>query len=88
MSRPFGKPVFSDPYSRQLLGLRVVTRPKDMLKMRSKLAFLPRLYLEPILIGPRCRPRTRDLNVCLCEFNWVLRTLPLAMWMMRCCQRT
>jgi hypothetical protein len=42
---------FSDPYSRQLLARRVVSRPKEMLKMRSELAFVLRLYLEPILIG-------------------------------------
>lgn len=43
--------VFSDPYSRQLLARRVVSRPKAMLKMRSELAFLLRLYLEPILMS-------------------------------------
>jgi hypothetical protein len=43
--------LFSDPYSRQLLARRVVSRPKEMLKMRSELAFLLRLYLEPILMG-------------------------------------
>ena len=42
---------FSDPYSRQLLARRVVSRPKDMLTMRSELAFLMRLYLEPILMS-------------------------------------
>ena len=42
---------FSDPYSRQLLARRVVSRPKEMLKMRSEMAFLLRLYLEPILIS-------------------------------------
>src|SRR6266849_4021122 len=42
---------FSDPYSRQLLARRVVSRPKDLLKMRSELAFVLRLYLEPILLG-------------------------------------
>ena len=43
--------LFSDPYSRQLLARRVVSRPKEMLKMRSELAFLLRLYLEPILVS-------------------------------------
>jgi len=42
---------FSDPFSRQLLARRVVSRPKEMLKLRSELAFVLRLYLEPILIG-------------------------------------
>ena len=42
---------FSDPFSRQLLTRRVVSRPKEMLKLRSELAFVLRLYLEPILIG-------------------------------------
>src|SRR2546425_694387 len=42
---------FSDPYSRQLLARRVVSRPRDLLKMRSELAFVLRLYLEPILLG-------------------------------------
>lgn len=41
---------FSDPYSRQLLARRVVSRPKGMIKIRSELAFLLRLYLEPILM--------------------------------------
>ena len=42
---------FSDPYSRQLLARRVVSRPKEMLTMRGEIAFLLRLYLEPILIS-------------------------------------
>jgi hypothetical protein len=42
---------FSDPYSRQLLARRVVSRPKEMLKMRSELAFLLKLYVEPILMS-------------------------------------
>jgi hypothetical protein len=42
---------FSDPFSRQLLARRVVSRPKEMLKIRGELAFVLRLYLEPILIG-------------------------------------
>ena len=42
---------FSDPYSRQLLARRVVSRPKEMLMMRSEIAFLMRLYLEPILMS-------------------------------------
>jgi hypothetical protein len=42
---------FSDPYSRQLLGRRVVSRPKNLLRMRSELAFVLRLYLEPILLS-------------------------------------
>ena len=42
---------FSDPYSRQLLARRVVSRPKEMLMMRSEIAFLLRLYLEPILMS-------------------------------------
>jgi len=42
--------MFSDTYSRQLLARRVVSRPKEMLTIRSELAFLLRLYLEPILM--------------------------------------
>jgi hypothetical protein len=42
---------FSDPFSRQLLTRQVVSRPKEMLNERSELAFVLRLYLEPILIG-------------------------------------
>lgn len=42
---------FSDTYSRQLLGRRVVTRSKDLLTHRNELGFLIRLYLEPILMG-------------------------------------
>jgi hypothetical protein len=42
---------FSDPYTRQLLGRRVVSRPKNLLRMRSELAFVLRLYLEPILLS-------------------------------------
>ena len=42
---------FSDPYTRQLLSRRVVSRPKNLLKMRSELAFVLRLYLEPILLS-------------------------------------
>ena len=38
-------------YTRQLLGRRVVSRPKNLLRMRSELAFVLRLYLEPILLS-------------------------------------
>lgn len=42
---------FSETFSRQLLARRTVSRPREMLTHRSELAFLLRLYLEPILIG-------------------------------------
>lgn len=41
---------FSDPYSRQLLARRVITRSKELITTRSDLAFLTHLYIEPILI--------------------------------------
>jgi hypothetical protein len=68
--------LFSDPYSRQLLARRVVTRPKEMLKMRSELAFLLRLYLEPILIG---RGVGREHSIELLNLIRVLN-LPPAGW--------
>lgn len=67
---------FSDPYSRQLLARRVVSRPKDMLKMRSELAFLLRLYLEPILIG---RGAGREHAIELLNLIKILN-LPAAGW--------
>src|SRR6266849_463742 len=67
---------FSDPYSRQLLARRVVSRPKDMLKMRSELALLLRLYLEPILIG---RGVGRQHSIELLNLIQVLN-LPAAGW--------
>ena len=68
--------LFSDPYSRQLLARRVVTRPKEMLKMRGELAFLLRLYLEPILIG---RGVGREHSIELLNLIRVLN-LPSAGW--------
>ena len=68
--------LFSDPYSRQLLARRVVTRPKEMLKMRSELAFLLRLYLEPIVIG---RGVGREHSIELLNLIRVLN-LPPAGW--------
>ncbi len=68
--------LFSDPYSRQLLARRVVTRPKEMLKMRSELAFLLRLYLEPILIS---RGMGREHSIELLNLIRVLN-LPTAGW--------
>jgi len=68
--------VFSDPYSRQLLARRVVSRPKEMLKMRSELAFLLRLYLEPILMG---RGLGRDHSIELRNLIQVLK-VPAAGW--------
>jgi len=68
--------LFSDPYSRQLLARRVVTRPKDTLKMRSELAFLLRLYIEPILIG---RGIGREHSIELLNLIRVLN-LPAAGW--------
>lgn len=41
---------FSDPYSRQLLARRVITRSKELITTKSDLAFLTHLYIEPILI--------------------------------------
>ena len=67
---------FSDPYSRQLLARRVVSRHKQMLKMRSELAFLLRLYLEPILIG---RGVEREHAIELLNLIKVLN-LPAAGW--------
>ena len=67
---------FSDPFSRQLLARRVVSRPKEMLKLRSELAFVLRLYLEPILIG---RGIGRDHSIELLNLIRVLN-LPNAGW--------
>jgi hypothetical protein len=67
---------FSDPYSRQLLARRVVSRPKDLLKMRSELAFVLRLYLEPILIS---RGIGREHSIELLNLIKVLN-LPAAGW--------
>lgn len=68
--------LFSDPYSRQLLARRVVTRPKEMLKMRGELAFLLRLYLEPILIS---RGKGREHSIELVNLIRVLN-LPTVGW--------
>lgn len=67
---------FSDPYSRQLLARRVVSRPKDLLKMRSELAFVLRLYLEPILLA---RGSGREHSIELQNLIKVLN-LPAAGW--------
>jgi hypothetical protein len=67
---------FSDPFSRQLLARRVVSRPKEMLKLRSELAFVLRLYLEPILIG---RGIGRDHSIELLNLIRILN-LPNAGW--------
>jgi hypothetical protein len=67
---------FSDPFSRQLLARRVVSRPKEMLKLRSELAFVLRLYLEPILIGRGIR---RDHSIELLNLIRILN-LPNAGW--------
>jgi hypothetical protein len=68
--------LFSDPYSRQLLSRRVVSRPKEMLTMRSELAFLLRLYLEPILMS---RGVGGEHSIELLNLIRVLN-LPLACW--------
>ena len=67
---------FSDLFSRQLLARRVVSRPKEMLKLRSELAFVLRLYLEPILIG---RGIGQDHSIELLNLIRVLN-LPNAAW--------
>ncbi len=67
---------FSDPFSRQLLTRRVVSRPKEILKIRSELAFMIRLYLEPILIA---RGMGRNHSIELLNLIRVL-TLPNAGW--------
>lgn len=67
---------FSDPYSRQLVARRVVSRPKDLLKVRSELAFVVRLYLEPILLG---RGIGREHSIELLNLIRVLN-LPAAGW--------
>jgi len=40
---------FSHQYSFQLLSRRVVTRPKEITKIKSEMAFLLRLYIESII---------------------------------------
>jgi len=67
---------FSDPFSRQLLTRRVVSRPKEILKLRSELPFVLRLYLEPILIG---RGIGREHSIELLNLTRVLN-LPNAGW--------
>jgi hypothetical protein len=67
---------FSDTFSRQLLARRVVSQPKEMLKLRSELAFVLRLYLEPILIG---RGVGREHSIELLNLIRVLN-LPNADW--------
>lgn len=67
---------FSDPYSRQLLARRVVSRPRELLKMRSELAFVLRLYLEPILLARRTG---KEHSIGLVKLINVLN-LPAAGW--------
>jgi hypothetical protein len=67
---------FSDPYSRQLVARRVVSRPKELLRMRSELAFVLRLYLEPILIS---RGVGKEHSVSLMKLIQILN-LPPAGW--------
>src|ERR1017187_4543943 len=70
------KVMFSDTYSRQLLARRVVSRPKEMLTIRSELAFLLRLYLEPILMK---KPEGEDHAIELNNLIEILN-LPQAGW--------
>lgn len=67
---------FSDPYSRQLLARRVVSRPRELLKMRSELAFVLRLYLEPILLSRRA---DKEHSIGLANLIKLLN-LPVAGW--------
>jgi hypothetical protein len=66
---------FSDTYSRQLLARRTVSRSRDLITHRSELAFLLRLYLEPILISRNGEGYEVVLNRLIKNLN-----LPPAKW--------
>lgn len=66
---------FSTPLSVQLLDRHAVSRPKELPQIHSELAFLIRLYLEPILIGLNGREYSKTLKDLIKELS-----LPLAGW--------
>lgn len=66
---------FSTPLSVQLLDRHAVSRPKEMAYIHSELAFLIRLFIEPILIGLNGREYNKTLTELIKELS-----LPAAGW--------
>lgn len=66
---------FSTPLSVQLLNRRAVSRPKELSRMHSELAFLLRLHLEPILISLNGGDYSKTLKDLIKEL-----ALPCANW--------
>ncbi len=66
---------FSTPLSVQLLDRHTVSRPKEMAYIHSELAFLIRLFIEPILIGLNGGEYNKTLTDLIKELS-----LPSAAW--------
>jgi hypothetical protein len=66
---------FSTPLSVQLLDRHTVSRPKEMAYIHSELAFLIRLFIEPILIGLNGAEYSKNLTDLIKELS-----LPAAGW--------
>ena len=66
---------FSDPVSRQLLNRRAVSRDIELPQIRSELAFLLMLYLEPRLISLNGVELSKELKSLINDLK-----LPLAGW--------
>jgi len=66
---------FSTPLSVQLLDRHTVSRPKEMAYIHSELAFLIRLFIEPILIGLNGGEYNKTLTDLIKELS-----LPSAGW--------
>ena len=66
---------FSTPLSVQLLDRHTVSRPKEMAYIHSELAFLIRLFIEPILIGLNGEEYNKTLTGLIKELS-----LPAAGW--------
>lgn len=75
--RVFLDVIFSEVYSRSLLARRALSRPRDMITMRSGIASLIRLYIEPILLAkkPEDPPHKIRLSKLIHRLN-----LPSAKW--------
>ncbi len=66
---------FSTPLSVQLLDRHAVSRPKEMAHIHGELAFLIRLFIEPILIGLNGGEYNKTLTELIKELS-----LPAAGW--------
>lgn len=66
---------FSTPLSVQLIDRHAVSRPKELPQIRGELAFLIRLYLEPILISLDGKEYSKTLKDLVKELS-----LPFAKW--------